>query len=64
MEPVSCSSLCSQKCSQLHQEGAAGAEGQTDRFLLCYSSLLPGNWGFWLGRKPQSERNGRLWLVV
>lgn len=32
IEPVSCSSLCSQKCCQLHRDGAAGA-GQMDRFL-------------------------------
>lgn len=29
-----------------------------DRFLLHYSSLLPGDWGRWPRRKPQGERNG------
>lgn len=28
-----------------------------DRFLLYYSSLLPGDWGLWPRRKPQDKRN-------
>lgn len=64
VEPVSCSALCSRKCCQLHQEGAVGADRQTDRFLLYYSSLLLGDWGLWPKRRPQGKRNGRLWLLV
>lgn len=41
-----------------------GAEGQMDRFLLYYSSLLPETGASGPGDKPQGKRNGHLWLVV
>lgn len=39
--------------------GRSSGSRQTDRFLLHYRSLLPGDWGLWPKRRPQGKRNGR-----
>lgn len=38
-----------------------GAEGQMDRFLLHYSSLLPGDWGLWPRRYAPGQEE---WAFV
>lgn len=68
MEPVSCSSLCSQSaasCTGMEQWGQDRWTGSSALQFPAPRRLGPLTGERALaGRKPQGKRNGRLWLVV